>query len=144
MSPSHPHRPCVRFKAFPEYAGNDLFLSGESYAGVYIPMLAREILNDAGSAAQKALKGFAVGDACAGTEVLCGQRDGPWFDIQFLHGHGQVSDKLYAQILRVCGIEQLQYGVTDHQCKGLIEDMRTAVGGYYSYNLYRRPSTPSL
>jgi len=112
-----------------------LYLSGESYAGVYIPMLAREILN-ANSTASKSLKGFAVGDGCAGTEVLCGEKSGPFFELEFFHGHGQVSDKLYHEINRVCGITQLQRGVTDAQCQALLNKMQKAIGGYYDYNLY--------
>jgi carboxypeptidase C (cathepsin A) len=73
-------------KAYPEFAKHDLYLSGESYAGVYIPMLAREILNDAASATKDRLKGFAIGDGCVGTDVLCGQKSGPWFHLQFFHG----------------------------------------------------------
>ena len=33
------------FLKFPEYKGREFYISGESYAGVYIPMLAYEIIN---------------------------------------------------------------------------------------------------
>jgi hypothetical protein len=47
---------------------------GESYAGVYVPTLARELLHreasrGGGSAVARALKGLAVGDGCVGTQV---------------------------------------------------------------------------
>jgi len=33
------------FNLYPEFGTNELYLSGESYAGVYVPYLAREIYN---------------------------------------------------------------------------------------------------
>jgi carboxypeptidase C (cathepsin A) len=123
-------------RAFPEYAKHDLFLTGESYAGVYIPMLAREILNDQSSSTRNYLRGVAVGDACMGTDVLCGDKFGPWWYEQFMYGHGQISTKLHNELLHVCGIEQLQYGVTADDCKQLLDQMDKEIGGYYGYNLY--------
>ena len=36
------------------------------------------------------LKGFAVGDACTGTEVLCGDTgQGPWWDLTFMYVCGR-------------------------------------------------------
>ena len=65
---------------FPALTKRQLFLAGESYAGVYIPSLARAILEAqvSGDAilSQVAFKGFAVGDACVGTDVLCGDTFG--------------------------------------------------------------------
>lgn len=123
-------------QAYPEYASHDLYLSGESYAGVYIPMLAREILEDPSSKTKDHLKGMAIGDGCVGYEVLCGANTGPFFDIEFLHGHGQVSDKLYGETMRVCGLQQLQRGITDSKCQKLVDDLMASVGGFYDYNLY--------
>ena len=57
--------------AFPEYAANDVYIVGESYAGVYVPMLAEKIMNAPGRAGIQ-LKGIGVGDGCMGTDVLCG------------------------------------------------------------------------
>ena len=58
------------FRLFPEYNSNKFFLTGESYAGIYVPTLARAILTDnSKEAASINLAGWAVGDACMGTEV---------------------------------------------------------------------------
>jgi len=121
------------YDGFSDFKANDLYLSGESYAGVYIPTLARRILQGDDQELKNRLKGFAVGDACAGTEV---DHRGPWFDIQFLFGHGQFSTMLYNRLLATCGVKQLQRGVTDQACENLLDAMDDQIGGYYSYDLY--------
>lgn len=127
------------FKAFPEFRNNDLYITGESYAGIYVPTLAREIVRRGGSDGIN-LKGWAVGDGCVGTDVLCGSGPGSWkgphFQVEFLHGHGQVSEDTYKIITNNCTRDELIYGVTEPKCKGAIDRMETEVGGYYAYNLY--------
>jgi serine carboxypeptidase-like clade I len=49
---------------FPCLSQKKLYLTGESYAGIYIPTLARRIVHDTNSTLQ--LEGFAVGDGCLG------------------------------------------------------------------------------
>ena len=48
---------------FPELLGNEFFISGESYGGVYIPYLATKILENAGEIRIN-LKGFLIGNGC--------------------------------------------------------------------------------
>ena len=53
---------------FPELAENDFFITGESYAGVYIPTLSKEILDHA---PEINLVGIAVGDPCTYVSLSC-------------------------------------------------------------------------
>lgn len=55
------------FRKFPNLKNNDFYISGESYAGIYVPYLAKKILdmNKLPSSETKInLKGFLVGNAC--------------------------------------------------------------------------------
>ena len=84
---------------FPNLEKNDWYISGESYAGIYVPTVIRELFNREDSKLKNIIKGFAVGDGCVGTEVLCGGSLGPYFDIKFFGGHGQFEDVLYEEIM---------------------------------------------
>ena len=125
---------------FPRFKKNDWYLIGESYAGVYIPMLARRILNNPASNISNMMKGFAVGDGCVGSDVLCGARGpGPLFHLEFFRGHGQFSDKLYHKTKTTCPYDQLLgYGVqvTNKDCQALLSKVDDQIGAYYAYNLY--------
>ena len=70
------------YELFPQLQKNDLYIAGESYAGVYVPELVKQILkNNAnalaahhiGSELSIPLKGFAIGDGCMGSDVFCGK-----------------------------------------------------------------------
>ena len=55
------------FDKFPGYKKNDFYISGESYAGVYVPTLAYEIVKYNKLPNRKTtikLKGIMVGNAC--------------------------------------------------------------------------------
>eukprot|EP00929_Paragymnodinium_shiwhaense_P120256 TRINITY_DN92186_c0_g1_i1.p1 TRINITY_DN92186_c0_g1~~TRINITY_DN92186_c0_g1_i1.p1 ORF type:complete len:534 (-),score=53.23 TRINITY_DN92186_c0_g1_i1:208-1809(-) len=125
-------------KAFPEYSANDLYLVGESYAGIYIPTLARQILRGDDSGLKGQLKGFAVGDGCIGGKHGggCLGIDGPFFQIEFDHGHGQFSDKTYREIKSVCSASELVNGVKTDACKAALDKMDKEKGYYFAYNLY--------
>jgi len=91
------------FKGFPEFAKNDFYISGESYAGVYCPTLAEQIMNDANNEIN--LKGLAVGNGCWGSKVgLCAfGADMDRINTQFLYGHGAISKTAYKQVVDACG-----------------------------------------
>ena len=80
---------------FPELASNDFFITGESYAGVYIPTLAYEILQHA---PQINLKGLAVGDPCTDNDAQRDSMDALWYS----HKYGLVPDADFDLLWNKC------------------------------------------
>jgi carboxypeptidase C (cathepsin A) len=93
------------YELFPEFKANNLYLSGESYAGVYIPMFAFNILQ-----AQKAnswnggnLVGILVGNGCTGNTGICSNKcNGMAYEIQLLVEFAYVSPQLKSDIQNYC------------------------------------------
>jgi len=115
------------------YLGRELYLVGESYAGVYVPTIARELLADPRGIR---LAGMAIGDGCLGSSVLCGVPQEPHWQVQFLHGHGQFSEELYENIQTTCSYAELRSREQGRECKAVLAEIQSEVGGYYPYGLY--------
>merc|ERR1719161_164785 len=64
------------FVKFPEYKSNDFFITGESYAGVYIPTLTKEILDHA---PEINIKGIAVSDPCTDNNAQSDSMNMIWY-----------------------------------------------------------------
>jgi len=65
---------------------------------------------------------------------------GPWWDYLFLYGHGQISNKLYDDLMTYCGIDNLKYNynrpINEELCVDAKSRVSAEAGGYYTYNLY--------
>jgi serine carboxypeptidase-like clade I len=102
---------------FPPSSTTDFYLAGESYAGVYIPTLAHEILqfnqdqqqhrtaarDDATTAATTMiipLKGILVGDPCTDNAAQQQSRDPLWY----AHKNGLVDDAVYELLTQQCNV----------------------------------------
>ncbi|EFH59863.1 hypothetical protein ARALYDRAFT_480041 [Arabidopsis lyrata subsp. lyrata] len=87
------------FKMFPEFRSNPFFISGESYAGIYVPTLAAQVVKGHKNVTTKPLinfKGYLVGNGVT-DEVFDGNALVP-----FTHGMGLISDELYEETKLVC------------------------------------------
>ncbi|KAI9330425.1 peptidase S10, serine carboxypeptidase [Obelidium mucronatum] len=89
----------------------DLFITGESYAGVYIPYIAKTLLaqNQAGKAAKVNLKGIGIGDGVLNT------------DIQFAYNN----QGIYTDFLRSAGFFN-QNPAIESPATALVEQCKTA------------------
>jgi len=120
------------FDAFPEFSNSELYLTGESYAGIYVPTLAREILKNTESVPARQLRGIAIGDGVTGSS----NHHGPLFSVEFWYGHGQFSTKTYNEIQAACSQDELYYGVQTHSCRQALDKMEDEKGYSFGYGLY--------
>mmetsp|Transcript_10022 Transcript_10022/g.36653 ORF Transcript_10022/g.36653 Transcript_10022/m.36653 type:complete len:531 (+) Transcript_10022:48-1640(+) len=80
---------------FPELAANPFFITGESYAGVYVPTLTREVLDNA---PEINLVGIGVGDPCTDNESQKISMDSIWYS----HKYGFLPDDQYDFLWNNC------------------------------------------
>eukprot|EP01051_Picozoa_sp_SAG22_P019746 SAG22_NODE_3743_length_1547_cov_1.931630_1_plen_356_part_10 len=120
------------YSKFPELKANPFYIFGESYAGIYIPMLADAILNASSSAAAIPLVGIGVGNGCLGDEVGTCSPHGTRIEVEFLYGHGAMSQPTYEMLKVQCP----DFANPEPMCNEWLDKMNAEVGPYYGYNLY--------
>jgi len=120
---------------FPEYKKNDLYLTAESYGGIYIPMFMDQIDKRGGV---PNLKGAAIGDGCWGGKVgTCAFNTGKSKQIsaEFFQGHGMISQTLWKELENACQ-GWSDDAVQKPECTKALGEMNTAVGKFDIYNVY--------
>jgi carboxypeptidase C (cathepsin A) len=139
------------FAKNPCWKEKELYLTGESYGGIYIPTLARRIVNDAATNDIQ-LKGFAVGDGCLGVETeICGDLSlsnndliGKYYwTMLFMAGHHQIPLRHFQEFLAACDhvAKRSDHGyvadaIQDAECEKVIAHIQKELGGYFVYSLY--------
>ncbi|XP_056177487.1 serine carboxypeptidase-like 45 [Syzygium oleosum] len=88
---------CNWFEKFPEYKDRDLFITGESYAGHYVPQLAKLIVQSK----LFNLKGIAIGNPLLEFNTDFNSR------AEFLWSHGLISDATYGSFNTICNFSQI-------------------------------------
>jgi len=84
------------FTKFPEYKPNEFFITGESYAGIYVPTLAARIVDDPAFN----FKGFAVGNSVTDDDTMANAF--PYF----AWGRGLFGTELWDDLLDHCCVER--------------------------------------
>ncbi|KAB5551679.1 hypothetical protein DKX38_008990 [Salix brachista] len=87
------------FGEFPEYKGRAFFITGESYAGHYVPQLAQLIVQ---SKEKFNLKGIAIGNPLLEFNTDFNSR------AEFYWSHGLISDDTYEIFTTVCNYSQIR------------------------------------
>ncbi|XP_019492558.1 PREDICTED: lysosomal protective protein [Hipposideros armiger] len=118
------------FRLFPEYKNNELFLTGESYAGIYIPTLAVLVMQDP----SMNLQGLAVGNGLSSYE----QNDNSL--VYFAYYHGLLGNRLWSSLQTHCCSQNKCnfYDNKDPECVTSLQEVSRIVGnsGLNIYNLY--------
>mmetsp|Transcript_53203 Transcript_53203/g.59457 ORF Transcript_53203/g.59457 Transcript_53203/m.59457 type:complete len:572 (-) Transcript_53203:353-2068(-) len=141
---------------FPCLIEKQLYLTGESYGGIYIPTLARRIVennekiddDDDTDVIALNLKGFAVGDGCLGTQTsMCGELADPsqgftgYWNLLFMAGHHQIPLHDFKMVMKACSHSEqpgflTSFGQKDDICRAAIVSIKKEIGGFFEYALY--------
>lgn len=132
------------FEKFPEFKSRDLFLTGESYAGHYIPQLAVAVLDY--NAQSKKFK-FNMKGVAIGNPLLKLDRDVP-ATYEYFWSHGMISDEVGLTIMNKCDFEDYTFASPHNEsdaCDNAISQANTIVGDYINnYDVILDVCYPSI
>ncbi|KAJ9562171.1 hypothetical protein OSB04_007331 [Centaurea solstitialis] len=122
---------------FPRYKHREVYIAGESYAGHYVPQLARQILkyNSVTGSNIINLKGIMVGNAVTDN----------YYDnlgtVTYWWSHAMISDKTYHQLINTCDFRRQK---NSNECESLYSyAMDQEFGNIDQYNIYAPPCNNS-
>jgi carboxypeptidase C (cathepsin A) len=120
------------FKKYPSLKSNKFYIAGESYAGIYVPTLAANIVdyNQMQVSSQKInLKGIMVGNGVTDWNVDC---DNALIDFAFKHA--LYSQELRNKYISTCNGEKID----DSECDIIKDKIQTEVSKVNIYDIYRK------
>ncbi|CAH9147239.1 unnamed protein product [Cuscuta epithymum] len=129
---------------FPSYKSRDLYLTGESYAGHYIPQLTIALLdhNQYSKGFKFNLKGVAIGNP-----LLKLDRDVP-ATYEFFWSHGMISDEIGLTIMQDCDFEDYTFPNphnVSQSCNDAMAEADRIVGQYINnYDVILDVCYPSI
>ena len=118
-------------KKYPEYVSNEFYISGESYAGIYVPTLA-ELIIKSGIVGIN-LKGILVGNGYTSDKYD--------FDlmVDFAYDHGLFSPETRHKYLQICP----SYGnypkrMITKECNQIRAEIKESLNGLNGFDVYRK------
>ncbi|XP_075670872.1 serine carboxypeptidase-like 25 isoform X1 [Castanea sativa] len=121
---------------FPRYKQREVYITGESYAGHYVPQLAKEItMYNKHSKHPINLKGIMVGNAVTDN----------YYDnlgtVTYWWSHAMISDKTYKQLINTCDFTHQK---ESNECDSVYSyAMDQEFGNIDQYNIYAPPCNKS-
>ncbi|KAL4203587.1 hypothetical protein AMTRI_Chr01g104660 [Amborella trichopoda] len=118
------------FERFPEYKNREFYISGESYAGHYVPQLAYQVLRH-NQMAEKALinlRGIAMGNA-----VMNDETDGPGM-YEYFWNHALISDETIDGIRKHCDFAP--NSSSNSQCNASLSEANKVFDQLDIYDIY--------
>ncbi|XP_010491452.1 PREDICTED: serine carboxypeptidase-like 35 [Camelina sativa] len=120
------------FMKFPEFRSNEFYISGESYAGHYVPQLAEAIYDRNKKVTKDShinLKGFMIGNAVINEATdMVGLVDYAW-------SHAIISDEVHTNIHGSCRFEEETTNKTE-QCYNNFKGFMDAYSDIDIYSIY--------
>ncbi|KAK7291935.1 hypothetical protein RIF29_07498 [Crotalaria pallida] len=125
------------FERFPQYKGRDVFISGESYAGHYVPQLSQAIVKYNLKTEENAinLKGYLVGNA------LTDDFHDHLGIAQFMWSSGLISDQTY-KLLNLCTHQSFVH--PSDSCKKIEEIANNELGNIDQYSIFTPSCTANV
>ncbi|KAK1366926.1 serine carboxypeptidase-like 2 [Heracleum sosnowskyi] len=114
-----------------EFLLNPFYVGGDSYAGIFIPIITQMISNgnEAGLGPSINLKGYLAGNPFA----FPAQSN---FRIPFCHGHALISDELYESLRKNnCGLDDQKSDPDSAECSRDLEAFKKLTDGLNKYEI---------
>ncbi|AQK43186.1 Serine carboxypeptidase-like 20 [Zea mays] len=117
------------FELYPEFQLNPFYISGESYAGVYIPTITDEVVKgiERGVKPRINFKGYLIGNPLTDVDY-----DFNSF-VPFAHGMGLISTDMYEDVKASC--RGTFFGAVDDLCQEKIDRVRWELKDLNKYNI---------
>ncbi|WJX72080.1 Serine carboxypeptidase II-2 [Trifolium repens] len=121
------------FERFPQYKETDFFISGESYAGHYVPQLSQVIVKHNSATKQNSinLKGYMVGNA------LTDDFNDQLGIFQFMWSSGMISDQTFKLLNLLCDLQSVEH--PSKSCEKILEIADNELGNIDPYSVFTPP-----
>ncbi|KAJ4795079.1 Carboxypeptidase [Rhynchospora pubera] len=117
------------FQLYPEFLQNPFYITGESYAGVYVPTLSYEVAKGIQVGAKPILnfKGYMVGNGVCDTVY-----DGDAL-VPFVHGMGLISEDLFQEVHNAC--RGSYWNPVNDKCQTILDKVDSEINDLNIYDI---------